>query len=316
MSPWLPALEAVFVLAVGVLTVLGRARGPVFVLAAVVGLGLAAARNVVALRRTGKRREWRRILWSSAIIGLAVIVAGVAFADVGKATGDPVRAAAEYRWHVNNDGLMYAMAEPPTAAEGARIEQAQGPEAIEAALARVPAVRIGGLSDVDGMTTAYSRVRVTLRGNRDEPVLIEGIRAVADCGPPLDGALFFGPPQGVDDVVDVAFDLDDDDPNARVADRDGLPTSTPYVDEHSITLRRDEAVVLDARAYTASQHCSWEIQLDIQGEDQPQSIRAADGRPFEVTSVAQAETYESTYVLDFGQMAFDERPLPDYFNEG
>ncbi|MGH2699169.1 MAG: hypothetical protein ACRDJL_08225 [Actinomycetota bacterium] len=80
-------------------------------------------------------------------------------------------------------------------------------------------VRVESYFDEFDPTIQYSPVELVVTGNHDGAVLIREMRAkVVAREDPLAGALFYGPPEGVGDVIDIGFDLDASESVAGVVD--------------------------------------------------------------------------------------------------
>jgi hypothetical protein len=150
----------------------------------------------------------------------------------------------------------------------------------------------------------FSPLQITVEGRRDDPVLIRDMRArVTSRQPPLSGTLIYGMPQGVDPVVEIAFDLDSLGPVAMSTDESGHPLA-PYFATNVVTLGKGEKAVFSIRAYTATCYCEWEIDVYavVDGRDEKYTIR--DGtRPLRTT--AWAPSYDVAYSFNFDAGRFE-----------
>lgn len=129
------------------------------------------------------------------------------------------------------------------------------------------------------------RVEVVLRGNRDKQVRIMQITADKKCTPPHAGTIFWDPPGGAEDeVVRLGFDLDSDPTEAQRLEK--FKFAGPYFSEKTISLKRDEEVVLHFYVTTEKRYCSFVFRADTlsQGQEKPLVIDNK-GRPFELSAV-------------------------------
>jgi hypothetical protein len=187
--------------------------------------------------------------------------------------------------------------------------QAAATADLEALLARQGGVKI---DFVDMPTGAMedSELRLIITGQYHSPVLIEGMRArVLKRQPPMSETLFYGPPEGEGENIQIAFDLDSTDPVARkfVGYSSYGSLGKPYFDRKHITVKRGEQVVFSIRAFTNKFYCEWEIVIDAVVDGEPQAFTVKDGnRPFRTT--AFANTYGIIYELDLVKGRFARLP--------
>jgi hypothetical protein len=159
-------------------------------------------------------------------------------------------------------------------------------------------VRVESYFDEFGPTVQYSPIELVVRGNHESSVVIREIRAeVSARRAPLADTLFYGPPEGVGDVIDVGFDLDASEPVASVVDEDIIESgeqTESYFAEKFVTLERGESTQFGIIAYTRECYCEWEIVIDAVVDGANESFTVGDeSGPFRTT--AFAPSYEAAY---------------------
>ena len=222
-------------------------------------------------------------------------------------------ATARYQW-LEEQSIVWALAgqlkpETQRAIEVMRPFDPSGYRAIESALAKDDAVKIDSLVITPDFQPTFSPVQLIVQGGT-LPVAIRDIRAnIVTWQSPLSGTLIFGPPQGEEPVVEIAFDLDSNDTIARRLDDSGMPGKAYFADGF-MTLQPSESMAFSIRAYTQEYYCEWEIEIDavVRGKKRTLRVRDSDGRPFRTT--AFAPSYDVMYELDFEQGRFVRMP-PD-----
>ena len=155
-------------------------------------------------------------------------------------------------------------------------------------------VRIGSTLGGGGFT--FSRLRLAIECQWIKPVLVTEIRARVRRSPPLSGALVWVGSEGGDEVVEIGFNLEEDDPVARVRVED-QKLGEPYTDRHAITLEPGEIVPLDISAQATRHYCEWDIEFTVQVDGAERTILVNNGgNPFRTT--AFADRYGMKYFYD------------------
>jgi hypothetical protein len=274
------------------------------------------------------RRRWQALSTQDriALIGLLVAVLGVVpgyLALRGTGGADPPVASpsgvsgsdrrqalqllARYNWTTTH--IMWALPGQLSPEDRRLAEQPfLGPDQdsriqrLEALLARQDGVKIGFVNTAGGIKED-SELRLIITGQHDSPVLITRMRArVLQRHPPLSETLFFGPPQGEGEDIQIGFDLDSPDPVARALGDQGQ-LGEPYFATKHVTVERDEHVVFGIKAFADRCYCEWEIVIDTIVDGQDQTFTVKDGsRPFRTT--AFTHTYEIIYELNFSEGRF------------
>src|SRR3712207_6184374 len=105
----------------------------------------------------------------------------------------------------------------------------------------------------------------TLRGERSQPVTITQLRpSVVSCGPTVDGAVFFAPPEGENNVKRLAANLDHRHPVFHEWDGlSSLSAPEPYFEAHTITLARGEQITFSLMVFAGERSCKWHLDADI-----------------------------------------------------
>ena len=146
-------------------------------------------------------------------------------------------------------------------------------------------------------------IRVVLHGNRNEPILILGVRPVElRRGKPLNGVLFEIGAQGENGNIQMGFDLDRLAPEAvKVADTGSL-TTAPYFESHSISLTDREPAVLVIAAKTRCYSAQFKLAVDYMvGNQTKHEVITNNGKPFMVSAyrydVSNVMAYRRIFAL-------------------
>jgi len=132
----------------------------------------------------------------------------------------------------------------------------------------------------------------------NEPIRILNIYAVKSCGPPLKGTLFFAPGQGGESNVELGFNLDLPDNEARVSDGLHLvsASSPAYFSRHTIQIAPGKQQVLGMFATTTRFHCSFRYGVTLLNGDKKEYQLIGNGdKPFRVSALADFPQYSVVY---------------------
>jgi hypothetical protein len=175
------------------------------------------------------------------------------------------------------------------------------------------------MRDRGGVDVDVSFIKLIVTGQRKAGVAIIDMRAKIDhCGPPLTGALLYGPPEGEQGNVQIGLNLDENVPVARLVNSNksfGDPNylGREYFKVNTIPLSLGEDQVFSVAAMTRSRYCLWYIDLGVFVDGHRQDITIGykpDGvqkqRPFEITARADLRNggkgnfsfYRELYILD------------------
>ncbi|MDA3646319.1 hypothetical protein LZ318_28785 [Saccharopolyspora indica] len=130
-----------------------------------------------------------------------------------------------------------------------------------------------------------SRYKISLAGNRREPITIVDMRARIVGEKPAIGTLLWSPMQGGEPLEEVLIDLDSTDLSPqKVSPETG--TSQPYLDTANLTLEQHEQIGFEVTAMSARRWLLWELVVtaaDRTGEHEIviRSDGTAGGAPFE-----------------------------------
>jgi hypothetical protein len=138
--------------------------------------------------------------------------------------------------------------------------------------------------------TGTSSVELELEGNRPTPVRITDIAIDARCREPLTGTLFYNPPQGEAETVQIGYDLDRDTVFAQKSTMvEGEPFPRligNYFAEQKYTLKQGEQVTFRLTALSRRQYCEYAFELHYIADGKPGSRRVDDGgKPFRVSAL-------------------------------
>ncbi|PZG46478.1 hypothetical protein C1I98_14550 [Spongiactinospora gelatinilytica] len=130
-------------------------------------------------------------------------------------------------------------------------------------------------------------IKVVLRGNSDHKVRIINMAAVAKCGPPLHGTLFYRSAGGADDdIIRRGFDLDSADPRAQLPK--GWDPRGDHFTQKTISLVRNEDVTLVLVPTTAEHFCEFTFKMDVLVNGVRTSMKLDNNRkPFRLTSLIE-----------------------------
>jgi hypothetical protein len=149
-----------------------------------------------------------------------------------------------------------------------------------------------------GADLRRSRMRLVLRGQAHEEVLVTSIRAIVSRrAENLAGEVVVCPSAGLADVRAVTIDLDHPTPIARYRSPEGV---RPF----ALTLRNDEREIVDVIATARKCLCTWRIEIEFTVCDRAESLRLDDaGRPFRTTGPSKLTT---THTWDWTTRAWTD----------
>jgi hypothetical protein len=136
-----------------------------------------------------------------------------------------------------------------------------------------------------GIDVNVSLMKIIVEGRRNTPVIITGMRALVEKDAPTTAFTLIGPgPQGNAATGKVAFNLDEDDPIARVPTSADIDRSEyfglPYFSDNTVSLARGEKYVFQVTASTQLYDVKWRVELSIQVDGDEQRLVIDDnGKP-------------------------------------
>ncbi|WBB47327.1 hypothetical protein O3597_19520 [Verrucosispora sp. WMMA2044] len=156
-----------------------------------------------------------------------------------------------------------------------------------------------GIRERGGVDPLALSVSILIQGQRRAGTTITGLESNPVCGKPLSGALVYGPNPGGGPQKNprIVFDLDQPDP--RAADAKSL--GSDYFQENSISLSKDEQVVVVVELRTNLHHCT--VTLEVTANDGDRTERIAvdtEGRRLSVSGYADGAG-ATELVRDFGR---------------
>ena len=158
----------------------------------------------------------------------------------------------------------------------------------EADTTRLANDRSWGL-DHGGVAGSPQIVRVELRADSDEPLIVDPIRVDAvNVSDPVSGWFAASPGCGGLLVRTIDIDLDATPPSVTYLDKFGQETEP-------LTLRidRQDPEVLELHAYTTRAQVEWTVELPFSTPDSTDSVELDNGgEPFRVTTETASEGYE------------------------
>jgi hypothetical protein len=153
-------------------------------------------------------------------------------------------------------------------------------------------------SSLGGYPVTEVNTQLVVQNNGLEPIRILNIYAAKSCGPPLTGTLFFAPGQGGESSVELGFNLDAPDGEARVSD--GLhmvsASSPVYFSKYTINILPGKQEVLDMYATTTRYRCSFRYGVTLLNGDKKEYQLIGNGaNPFRVSALADIPKYAVIY---------------------
>ncbi|MFE2750536.1 hypothetical protein ACFXGA_00885 [Actinosynnema sp. NPDC059335] len=133
----------------------------------------------------------------------------------------------------------------------------------------------------------FTRLRMTVVNHWPKPVLITDIKAKVKRTAPLSGALAWVGAQGSVEVIDIGFDLEEDDPRARVTNKDGT-LGDPWTYGENVELEPGQTQPFNLIGRATKSYCEWHVEIHAEIEGQPQVFEVKDdqGKPFVTTAFA------------------------------
>jgi hypothetical protein len=145
----------------------------------------------------------------------------------------------------------------------------------------VPSLRAAGGINLETLT-----IQLVLEGRRNEEIRILDIQPVIVARTaPLDGTLFFLPPQGGVPTLQMVANLDSPIPVIDTVGSNNKPTHEPYFDSYSISLHDAEQQTLTIRATTERFNVAFTLRVRyaIGGHRETETI-TDNGHPFRVSA--------------------------------
>lgn len=135
----------------------------------------------------------------------------------------------------------------------------------------------------------YVDTQLVVQNKRPYPIRILDMRVVSQCHAPLTGSLIYAPPQGGPENVQVGFDLDSTDTEARIERGTVVAGSDPaYFAKYTRTINPGGEQVFNLLASTMKHSCTFRYKVTILDGQEPVSQLIGDGdRPFRVAAPAQ-----------------------------
>ncbi len=155
----------------------------------------------------------------------------------------------------------------------------------------------------------FANLTMTVSTNLDRPVTITRMRALKECGDPFNGSYFDEYSQGSSSAnVEIGFDLDEQDSQARYLDAHGRPTGPSFFQKENVQLKPGDSTTLSIAAFTAKYGCSFKIEITVDAPTGSVTQIVDDsGEPFKVTAKAPAAKdgfplsgYRAAYVQQVG----------------
>ncbi|MFC4008608.1 hypothetical protein ACFOY2_15360 [Nonomuraea purpurea] len=142
--------------------------------------------------------------------------------------------------------------------------------------------------------TGVSTVEVEVEGNRAKDVRITDIAVVPRCQTPLRGALFYLPPQGEAETVQIGYDLDrrpliGQYPKKDETDPYPQLTGNYFADQKYI-LKLAEQATFRLSAVTRGQYCEYHFDLKYIADGKPDSLLINNnGKDFRVSALIEKD---------------------------
>jgi hypothetical protein len=250
-----------------------RVRGSAGVRRAGRGAASAAARSRASLRSNG--------FIGGMAVGLVFLLISPLLSYVQEAGSPLVHTSAQVSWEPDLDGATWVF-DTNLKPDQVRKIKALEPDDVDGAerLARA----YGGVRVSE---SGFSlRIRLVLRGAREEPTLIEGVKADSlECVPaPTVGIMEHGL-EGGGEIQSLVVDLDHGKHDAKAVLKDGSFDPRPYFSKNFYELGEGESVVYEVLALTRRQ-CRWRLAVQVRSGDTTGTVHVDDaGAPFLASSI-------------------------------
>jgi hypothetical protein len=142
-------------------------------------------------------------------------------------------------------------------------------------------LREAGGADVGDLTA-----RVIVQGRRNQQIRIVNVRPLLlTRTTPLEGTLFYVPPQSGGATLRMMFNLDEPTPIAHEIVWNGIPKpGQPFFENTTISLNDGEQQVLMIRAEAEQHYVAFNLEIDYRIGDSEKTMVVSDhGRPFRIT---------------------------------
>ena len=132
-----------------------------------------------------------------------------------------------------------------------------------------------------------SDTQLVLQNNRNYTIQVLNMNVLKSCSPPVTGTLFYEPPQGAVLNVQVGFDLDSVDTEAKVENGFNLTAASPdYFSKYTVSIGPHGRQVFDMSAQTSRHSCTFRYQfLILDGQKETVQVIGDGSAPFKVTAV-------------------------------
>ena len=178
------------------------------------------------------------------------------------------------------------------------------------------------LVSIGGYAVGTNGTQVVVRNTSRHKISILGIRAVREsCQAPLTGTIFANSSSGADLSVNLGFELDSPDSEARAATGDAVTATSPdYFDKYTVSIRPGRQQVFNLIAVTARH--AWSVRYLVTmlvGGTKSYQLLADGTQPFRVTAgLPSGRFYSVAYaggVASPDQSGDFERINPRYLNQ-
>jgi hypothetical protein len=134
---------------------------------------------------------------------------------------------------------------------------------------------------------ASSVTQLVVQNTRNYPIRILDMQVVKNCQQPLTGTLFYNPPQGADLSIEVGFDLDSTDPEAKLTRGPGITASLPdYFSRYTVSISPGAQEVFDIRSVTTKYSCTFRYEVTVlDGQHEVQQLIGDGNQPFRISAV-------------------------------
>lgn len=154
-----------------------------------------------------------------------------------------------------------------------------------------------------------SDTQLVVQNTRNYGIQVLNMNVLKSCSSPMTGTLFYEPPQGAVLNVQVGFDLDSVDTEAKVENGFNLTATSPdYFSKYTVSIEPHGKEVFDISAQTSRHSCTFRYQfLILDGQKRTIQVVGDGSAPFKVTAVVAGagrnpfSSYEGLYVVgNFG----------------
>jgi hypothetical protein len=143
-------------------------------------------------------------------------------------------------------------------------------------------------------------IQLVVQNTRSYPIRITDMQVVKSCHPPLQGTLFLNPAQGSEASIEIGFNLDLANPEAKKTYALGplITASNPdYFAQYTVSINSGAQQVFDIRTITDQYSCTFRYRVTVlDGTHEVHQLIGDGSQPFRISAIAGFAQYSILYV--------------------